>query len=345
MEMVGIGYHQSFNLSSTDSFLQALVNIDIDRNGAPDYVIGGESDSSVIAINELSGVSILPDEMITTGYDNVQVKVVNPIGLIISRQLETVASSDYWSLFVDTLNDLLDDQAYDYNLQYGEYEIIFKKKAGVLESAYCGIGIGIDGSRERMCFLNYPVPPDGDSIVFYFDVEETSSIHPANGYPTNKEPIFEWGSSASQGLLSGLQSELYHFQLDRYYDFRAPIYDDSTLLSPTFTVSTPLGVDSVFYWRVRSKDGGVWSEFSHPFAAYVTESCCLGRRGNVDSDPNDQVSANDILYIIQYLFQSGPEPSCTEEADVNSDGIVGANDILYLINYLFKSGPAPVTCP
>ena len=77
----------------------------------------------------------------------------------------------------------------------------------------------------------------------------------------------------------------------------------------------------------------------------VCESCCVGMRGNVDGDPDDNVNGNDVLYLINYAFVSGPEPPCMEEADVDGDGTINGNDVLYLINYAFNSGPAPVACP
>lgn len=63
------------------------------------------------------------------------------------------------------------------------------------------------------------------------------------------------------------------------------------------------------------------------------------KRGDVDS--SGQVDINDVVYLINYQFQSGPTPDATL-ADVNGDSSVDIRDVEYLITYLFRSGPAPV---
>jgi hypothetical protein len=54
----------------------------------------------------------------------------------------------------------------------------------------------------------------------------------------------------------------------------------------------------------------------------------------------------DILYLIAYLYKSGPAPVpytlCS--GDANCDCRTDMLDILYLIAYLYKGGPPPCTC-
>ena len=62
---------------------------------------------------------------------------------------------------------------------------------------------------------------------------------------------------------------------------------------------------------------------------------------DVNFDGNIDVA--DVVYLINYLFQGGPEPFggvCI--GDANGDAQVTIADAVYLINYIFKSGPAPV---
>lgn len=63
--------------------------------------------------------------------------------------------------------------------------------------------------------------------------------------------------------------------------------------------------------------------------------------GNVDGSDPPNISASDILYLINYVFEGGPAPDPIEAADVDCGGTVNGNDVLYLINYMFMSGPAP----
>ncbi|MFH1687062.1 MAG: hypothetical protein ABIE70_06015 [bacterium] len=72
---------------------------------------------------------------------------------------------------------------------------------------------------------------------------------------------------------------------------------------------------------------------------------CCQLRGNIDGDQSDEINITDLVYLVNYMFNSGPEPLCIEEADVDGNGD-GPNiaDLVSLVNYMFNSGPAPVPC-
>ena len=60
-----------------------------------------------------------------------------------------------------------------------------------------------------------------------------------------------------------------------------------------------------------------------------------------DANGNGVIDLGDIVYLITYLYKSGPEPIPMEAGDVNCSGIVELGDIVYLITYLYKGGPPP----
>lgn len=85
---------------------------------------------------------------------------------------------------------------------------------------------------------------------------------------------------------------------------------------------------------------------------YSSEStCCVGMRGNIDSDPDDLVDISDLLYLADYMFYPGsPAPICMEEANVNGDenDIPDISDLLFLVDYMFSQpgeAEAPADCP
>jgi hypothetical protein len=53
------------------------------------------------------------------------------------------------------------------------------------------------------------------------------------------------------------------------------------------------------------------------------------------------VDVGDVVYLINYLFKSGPAPQPLLSGDVNQDVVVDVGDVVYLINYLFKAGRPP----
>jgi hypothetical protein len=63
--------------------------------------------------------------------------------------------------------------------------------------------------------------------------------------------------------------------------------------------------------------------------------------GDVTGDGN--VSAADIVYLVNFVFKAGPPPVALPLGDVNASCNISASDIIYLVNYIFRLGPAPQT--
>lgn len=74
-------------------------------------------------------------------------------------------------------------------------------------------------------------------------------------------------------------------------------------------------------------------------------NCCLGSTGDIDGNGIGPDIA-DLVYVVNFIFNGGPEPPCLAETDVdgNGDGPDIA-DLVYLVNYMFNAGPAPSICP
>ncbi|MFQ6008884.1 MAG: FG-GAP-like repeat-containing protein, partial [Candidatus Zixiibacteriota bacterium] len=246
----------------TDSITFTLATGDVDRDGNPDFISGGGfvyGDSIIIAINQLPDAPVLADTMmmITTGYQSVSVEVENPDSFVISRNYTTVAGADYWRLDADR-DDTLDEATIDYNLQYGEYAIGFDLRPGVDTSGdpRFSAGIRINGTNQLILFHDYGFnlkrleqdPEKSQSAyTFYYTVEEQSSMLPPNGIQAQTRlPAFAW-----HRLIDSTGIEKYHFQLDYYYDFRAPRIDNDSITTQFFVLEDSLGLDTVYYWRVR----------------------------------------------------------------------------------------------
>jgi hypothetical protein len=60
-----------------------------------------------------------------------------------------------------------------------------------------------------------------------------------------------------------------------------------------------------------------------------------------DANGDGIINSADIVYLINYLFISGPSPQPWQAGDANCDGAVNSADVAYLINYLFVGGPPP----
>jgi hypothetical protein len=60
-----------------------------------------------------------------------------------------------------------------------------------------------------------------------------------------------------------------------------------------------------------------------------------------DADANGVVNVSDIVWMINFVFGDGPEPSPLQAGDVDCNGSVNVSDIVYLINFVFGTGQDP----
>lgn len=77
------------------------------------------------------------------------------------------------------------------------------------------------------------------------------------------------------------------------------------------------------------------------------QGCCVGIRGNVNGDPNDEIDISDLDYLVSFMFDGGPAPPCMEEGNINgsADGLIDISDLTYFVAFMFGGGPAPPACP
>jgi len=356
----GLGFFsepQFYDLMAGEDITYILAVLDLDRDGNADFVSGGVDDGDVILLyNNDDDEPVIVVEMFATGYSDLSVKVTNPADQIVSRYLQTVPGADYWRLDFDG-DGIIDGQTIDYNVQYGLYCVEVSSDNAIPGVTQATVGIGVNGSQEAWIFKDYTPTAkgtwDGSPIELCYTVEPVSSIQPPNGIPqSDNQPTFDWS-----GQVGGLFRDVtYHFQLDRYHDFRSPIYEVEGLSSPQYTPTSPLGADSIFYWRYRTLDG-VYSEFSPAFAAYILGTCCLPP-GTGDLDQSQEaspfhVSGIDLSILIDGLF-IGLDWSavCLDEADVDfgcdrpceDEFSIDGIDLSVLIDALFISLTPPPLC-
>lgn len=75
---------------------------------------------------------------------------------------------------------------------------------------------------------------------------------------------------------------------------------------------------------------------------------------NGDANGSGVVDMTDAIYLLNFLYSSGPapvpldcEPFVTyHNGDVNGDEIINLTDAIHILNWEFRGGPAPVAgCP
>jgi len=61
--------------------------------------------------------------------------------------------------------------------------------------------------------------------------------------------------------------------------------------------------------------------------------------GDVNLD--GEITTDDVIFLVNYIFKGGICPTILSSADANCDGTITAADIIYLIRFIFSSGPPP----
>jgi aminopeptidase N len=60
-----------------------------------------------------------------------------------------------------------------------------------------------------------------------------------------------------------------------------------------------------------------------------------------DANGDGQANVGDAVFLINFVFKSGPPPGNLDAGDANADCNVNVGDAVYLINFVFKGGPTP----
>jgi len=61
-----------------------------------------------------------------------------------------------------------------------------------------------------------------------------------------------------------------------------------------------------------------------------------------DCNSDDTTDIADGVFLINFLFNSGPDPICNDACDANDDSGLDVTDAIYVWNYLLLDGPSPL---
>ncbi len=129
--------------------------------------------------------------------------------------------------------------------------------------------------------------------------------------------------------------------------FRIKAYIDCSEAGKTLCIDS-VGVAMVDRWRWVVGASNPYEYISpswdgpHCFTVVV---CCFGNRGDINGDGTDADIA-DLIYMVDYMFQGGPDLPCAQEANVNGDPdeSIDIADVIYLVFSMFGDGPTPYPC-
>ncbi|MFQ5653891.1 MAG: hypothetical protein ACE5GW_04055 [Planctomycetota bacterium] len=79
------------------------------------------------------------------------------------------------------------------------------------------------------------------------------------------------------------------------------------------------------------------------FRLLITPGGDLFVRGDCNQDTLIDIA--DVLFVADYLFVGGSQPSCFDACDSNDDGVLDISDPLYLLFHMFVAGSPPPPLP
>jgi hypothetical protein len=156
-----------------------------------------------------------------------------------------------------------------------------------------------------------------------------SLISPTSGDTILSSTTFRWQTPYDPNFGDQLRYDLYVSTDPTFLPDSTTIYDSLIICRLTDT----LDVDT-YYWKVRAYDNWGAERWSSQ-----TWSFRVVPPGDVTGD--GVINLGDMVYLITYVYKSGPAPNPLLAGDATCDGEVNLGDVVYLITYLYRGGPAP----
>ncbi len=113
-------------------------------------------------------------------------------------------------------------------------------------------------------------------------------------------------------------------------------------LSIVITDLEDIAGENYLYITIRAADElHQYSPIGNTIQIQIVPYIC----GDVDGSGVLPIDIADLVYLVDYMFNWGPEPPEVPAADMdNSGGLIDIADLVYLVDYMFNQGPEPA-CP
>ncbi|MEM7232521.1 MAG: dockerin type I repeat-containing protein [Planctomycetota bacterium] len=154
------------------------------------------------------------------------------------------------------------------------------------------------------------------------------------------------GHGLVEGMIDGNAVDLrIERRCDDYNCYYRPAGAGDWIYSATHTTS-----DEPVFIGLIMKTWGNGTEFSAEFDSFDDLSTDDGppppppptdRFLRGDADASGAINITDGIFILNFLFLGGGDPSCRKAADVDDSGAVNITDGIYVLNFLFLGGGAP----
>jgi hypothetical protein len=176
--------------------------------------------------------------------------------------------------------------------------------------------------------------PNGDTAWVTTYNGDADSMDVADNITVDNRGVrFDWEDAVDPNPFDQLEYDLH---VSTSYGF----HPDSTTIDSDLVASECVKTldYGTYYWKVKVKDNWGAERWSNQIRYFMVTGihASLG-----DFDGNGSIDVADVVFLINYLYTSGPAPDPLELGDVNCDNEVNIGDVMFLINFLFKNGHSP----
>jgi uncharacterized delta-60 repeat protein len=312
------------------------------------YAILVDSDGCVFVTGESMGMG--------TGFDFVTIKY-NPDGDSIWGEryngtgngndgAKAIAQDNHGYIYVTGYSDGSPDETVNHDYVTIKYEPFLGTK--LWERRYNGTG---DGTDEPLAIAVH-----GDNYVYVtgrsygsgtsYDIATIQYDYLANATVKRYDgPEKDWDEGHAIAVDGSGSVYVTGLSMNPNYNFDYVTlkYDFNTEDDWMIRYDGPDGLDDAATDMAVDASGNVyvtgvsWSAAS--FSDFATIKYVQFKSGDVNCDKT--INLSDAIYLTNYLFRMGLEPTPFYSGDVNDDDMVNLSDVIYILNYLFKDGPPP----
>jgi hypothetical protein len=311
---------------------ERIDGFDIDLDGDLDMVVAANglepSNDLVLFTSRLDPGQYQKTSLSIESCNNAVISLVSPSGREFSRMRNTIPGSDYFRRSLDA-DIVLDEFAVLELVEEGAYQFKVSPKPNLPVGDQFTVEFMRGGELHRLV-RNTPMNQGGYSFTVY--AGEVSEVLPRPGsFVHANPPSFVWTGEGE-----------FDFQLASDIDFTVLI-SDVTVPGNSYELPDALSITdtATYYWRIRQHGEGSYEcLYAVNFVAGAVSSCG-------DTNIDGHLNVGDAVFLINMIFNGGPEPDPTCLGDANGDGKNNVGDVACIVNFVFRGGLPTVDncCP
>jgi len=292
-----------------------------------------------------------PMALTVTTHSPVDIKVIDPLGREVSKDVIEVEGAEFIELDMDMDDDLEQLIIVPMDSTLGDCQVIITAQEGANPNDTFSVIADYTYYQEPLVLAdNLPISEVPTSPL--------SSQTFVNRAPGNFGLV-----TADNVLLTGFPCALnwsaavdsnpghivsYSVVIAKQADFSDsavfPVGTDTSFFFYGVLTQAKMALDTAsYFWKVLAYDD--WgATTASPVRSFSVEYCCIGTSGNVDCDVADVADISDLTALIDYLFISLTPLCCEAEANIDGDAPVDISDLTALIDHLFISLAPTAPC-